>query len=454
MKKAISAMLILLLALGLLPNAAPNIYAASSVAISSKNFPDATFRSYVKNNLDTNGDGSLSDSERRVESISVYNMGISDLKGIEHFTELLYLSCGNNNLVYLDVSKNTKLQQLSCEYNDELPGLDVSHNPCLIMAYQYGEERSPLAEYTYYYDSDSGYYLSIPNFYYSNLFTSADTSKPSITTQPSNQTVSISNKATFTVKASGVTKYQWQYRTSATGTWTAVSSIDGKKASYSLTVATRHDGYQYRCKVTNPAGSAYTSVCTLNLNAYAKPAITDHPTSLVVKGGANATFRVNATGGSLKYQWQYRTSSSGSWAAVSASSGKTATYSLTAAARHHGYQYRCKITNSKGTVYTSPRSLRVVTEKPQITTQPVGKIVAAGKTATFTVKASGQVLSYQWYYRTSSTASWVAVAADSGKTASYSLTARTRHNGYQYRCKVTNLLGTVYTNTVTLKVSN
>ena len=60
-------------------------------------------------------------------------------------------------------------------------------------------------------------------------------------------------------------------------------------------------------------------------------------------------------------------------------------------------------------------------------------------------------MTYQWYFRTSSDASWKAVSADSGKTAAYKLTVAKHHNGYQYRCKVKNAFGYVYTGTVTLK---
>lgn len=453
MKRIISTTLVLLLMLGMLPVSALKTNAASGVQINSTNFPDTAFRNYVSSNIDTNGDGYLSDSERNVSSIYVNDLGISDLKGIAYFTGLESLSCANNNLIYLDISKNTKLTSLSCEYNDELPGLDISNNPYLIQAYQYGDERSPLGEYVYYYDYDSGYYLAF-GVSYQNLFTSSNASKPTITSQPSNKTVSSGKTATFSVQATGVTKYQWYYRTSGTASWTAVSSIEGKKATYSFTTATRHDGYQYRCKVTNPAGSVYTSTRTLKLNAYAKPSVTTQPSNKTVATGDTVKFTVKATGGGLSYQWYYRASGSDSWTAVAADSGKTATYSLKAAGRHNGYQYRCKITNAKGTVYSSAGKLTVVTTKPSITTQPTGKTVKAGKTVTFTVKASGRGLSYQWYYRTSGSGTWTAVSASSGKTASYSLKAAERHNGYQYRCKVTNLLGTVYTNTVTLKVNN
>ncbi|MBE6989217.1 MAG: hypothetical protein E7426_00530, partial [Ruminococcaceae bacterium] len=158
----------------------------------------------------------------------------------------------------------------------------------------------------------------------------------------------------------------------------------------------------------------------------AAPEITAEPVSVTVNEGKTATFTVSARGDNLTYQWYYRTSSTGTWTAVSAASGKTASYSLTAAARHNGYQYRCLVKNAAGHVYTGIRTLTVVA-KPVITTQPKNATVNEGKTAKFTVAATGDNLTYQWYYRTSSTGTWTAVSAASGKTASYSLTAAARH---------------------------
>jgi len=92
-------------------------------------------------------------------------------------------------------------------------------------------------------------------------------------------------------------------------------------------------------------------------------------------------------------------------------------------------------------------------QKPSIETQPDKKVtVKAGKKVTLKVKAEGEDLSYQWYYRTSSSGKWKKVTASSGKKATYKFTAKAKQNGYQYRCKVKNSAGSVYTRTVKLKV--
>ncbi|MBO4289557.1 MAG: immunoglobulin domain-containing protein, partial [Lachnospiraceae bacterium] len=120
--------------------------------------------------------------------------------------------------------------------------------------------------------------------------------------------------------------------------------------------------------------------------------------------------------------------------------------------KHNGYQYYCAVKNPVGTVKSKTVTLTVVASKPTITTQPKAASVTAGKKATFKVVAEGTALSYQWYYRTSSTASWKKVTAAAGKKAAYSFTTAKKQNGYQYKCVVTNLKGSVTSKVVKLTV--
>ena len=98
----------------------------TEVAIDETTFPDATFRSYVAENFDTDKNGSLSGAEiAAVESIDVSNSNISNLTGIEHFTALTTLHCYRNKLTQLDVSGFAALRELHC-FENKLTRLDVS----------------------------------------------------------------------------------------------------------------------------------------------------------------------------------------------------------------------------------------------------------------------------------------------------------------------------------------
>ena len=224
------------------------------------------------------------------------------------------------------------------------------------------------------------------------------------------------------------------------------SAASAKTAKYVLSAKVKHHGYQYRCRIKDAAGNTvYTNVVNLKVLG-----IKTQPTNKTVVSGKTAKFTVSATGSNITYQWQYRTSSSGSWKNTSATGNKTKTLSIAATAAKHGYQYRCKITDSAGNViYTNTVNLYVL----GIKTQPASKTVTAGATAKFTVKATGNGLTYQWQYRTSSSGSWKNTSATGSKTKTLSVSATTSKNGYQYRCKITDSAGNViYTNAAKLTV--
>ena len=87
------------------------------VAINETNFPDENFRNYLLG-LEYGADGILTDAEIMcISSISVDNMNIGSLKGIEYFTMLNELQCADNQLAALDVTSNTILYELYCAGN-------------------------------------------------------------------------------------------------------------------------------------------------------------------------------------------------------------------------------------------------------------------------------------------------------------------------------------------------
>ena len=96
---------------------------SGGIAIDETNFPDATFRSFVAAaSIDTDGDNCLTLAEATaVTTMSIGEMGITNLTGIEHFPALTTLECYDNQLTSLDVSKNTALTYLSC-FDNQIKG--------------------------------------------------------------------------------------------------------------------------------------------------------------------------------------------------------------------------------------------------------------------------------------------------------------------------------------------
>ena len=131
-KKLLSILLCLVMVVGLLPTAA---FAAGYIEINETNFPDAKFRSFVKENLDKNKDDILDAMEiAAVKMIEANKMGIKSLEGVGFFTALETLKCWDNELTGLDLSKNTALKNLQCS-NSKLQSLDLSQNPNLTQLY-------------------------------------------------------------------------------------------------------------------------------------------------------------------------------------------------------------------------------------------------------------------------------------------------------------------------------
>lgn len=106
------------------------------LAINAENFPDETFRAYVEDQFDKDGDQSLSQAELdAVKSVKVIdNTDVKSLKGIEYFTNLTSLHCYNTGITELDVSSNVKLDTLSC-YSTDIAQLDITNLTALKFLY-------------------------------------------------------------------------------------------------------------------------------------------------------------------------------------------------------------------------------------------------------------------------------------------------------------------------------
>lgn len=104
------------------------------IAINEENFPDKNFRDYVAREWDKNHDNRFSPSEiANAKWISCDNKEISNLKGIQFFTNIWLLECYYDNLTTIetiDLSHNKNLKYINCIYN-KLEELDVSELPLL-----------------------------------------------------------------------------------------------------------------------------------------------------------------------------------------------------------------------------------------------------------------------------------------------------------------------------------
>lgn len=268
--------------------------------------------------------------------------------------------------------------------------------------------------------------------------------QPEITQHPVPGTVQSGVSVMLSVKATGESlKYQWQARANSSSDWQDLTDITA--ASYSFTPVRADSGMQYRCVITNAAGTAISDTATLTV--LDPPIIITQPSLPAdVIGDSQYTLTVEVTGDDLSYQWQVSSNGSlfeeidGAW---------SATYSITATTANSGNQYRCFISNAVGSVLSSAATVHVVYQ-PEILQQPLSSTVETGKAVTLSTEASGDSLNHQWQYSSNNGANWINIAT--GTNRSYSFTAERSQSGYKYRCLVSNIVGSVITDVVTITV--
>jgi hypothetical protein len=254
---------------------------------------------------------------------------------------------------------------------------------------------------------------------------------PSITTQPSNQTVTAPGAATFSVVATGDAPLSYQWRRNGVDIAGATSS------SYVLGSTTIDDsGAQFSVMVSNAAGSVTSATATLTVNV--APSIVTSPANVTVTAPASATFTVVASGTApFTYQWRRN--------GVAISGATSASYVLNpTAGSDSGATFDVVVSNAGGTA-TSAAATLTVNVPPAITTQPANVSVTAPATATFSVVASGTSLNYQWRR------DGVDIAGATGASYVLDPTAVT-DSGATFDVVVSNVTGNVTSTAATLSV--
>ncbi len=265
-----------------------------------------------------------------------------------------------------------------------------------------------------------------------------------ITTQPVDYVGAADSTASFTVKAEGnYLSYQWYYKDSGSSSFTK-SSVKTNK--YSTPLKASNSGRQLYCVVSDRFGGVVISD-TVTMSLSIALAITVQPKSYVGAAGSTATASVVAEGDGLTYQWYFKNPGSTSF---TKSSNKTATYSATLTESNSGRQVYCVIKDSHGGSIKSNTVTMTIGTPLSITTQPKGYVGAVGSTASTTVKAKGDGLTYQWYFKNPGATGFT---KSGNKTATYSATLTESNSGRKLYCVVKDSHGnTVKTDTVTMKI--
>ena len=170
--------------------------------------------------------------------------------------------------------------------------------------------------------------------------------------------------------------FKWYYMKPGDTEWSEVTGTVSTNRNYSFRASATHDGRAYKCvreyyKYDYSSGSQsprlYTeeSVKYVVSVSYDVPVI-NNPTSpiyylIIGKNGSNTTCRINATGGGLKYQWEYRPSATAEWQIIDGATESTYTVTYNSSVPKTA-QYRCRVYNLLGSVYS--KTWKIIVFKP------------------------------------------------------------------------------------------
>ena len=215
---------------------------------------------------------------------------------------------------------------------------------------------------------------------------------PSFASQPQDALVCPGSPAVFTVGAVGSLPLNYQWRKITT---TSTNTIAGAtNATHSIASVGADDLASYSVVVTNIFGSVTSTVATLTVSTN-PVVIAAQPQSSTNLYGTQASFQVDidrASAGPLHFQW-YRVTTNG----YEVLSGQTLPTLTLGVYETNVANYFAVVSNCVNAVTSQLASLSLFYAPVAIIGQPQNLQAAPGSTASFTVDATGVLLSYQWY---------------------------------------------------------
>jgi hypothetical protein len=261
-----------------------------------------------------------------------------------------------------------------------------------------------------------------------NVVTLTVDPKTKFTTHPANGTYCTGDAITLSNVAIGVNNtYRWEKDGAA------VADIAGKISgsnSNNLNILdlTTADAGTYICFADGDCGIEVPSnPATLSVDA--PIVITTQPTSKTACIGSDTFFQVTATGTNLSYQWQFD-DGGGVFNPVGGNSSSITILDVDAT---KDGTYRCVISSLSGATETTIDVTLTIPATASITIPPAGKDVCEGNDVSFSVAATGDNLTYQWYLDGGA----IAGATD----LNYNITGAIQAHEGDYTVKVTGICG-------------
>ncbi len=262
---------------------------------------------------------------------------------------------------------------------------------------------------------------------------------------PESITAAVGETVTVDITPFGeISHYIWAIKDSKD---TYLNTVFTEDFYYSFEMKEEYVGGYIFCRIIGVDDNLSYSIVEIPIKNATPVAITEQPQNVTVAKGETAKVTVTATGEGLTYKWYFK--NAGATKFTYTSSFKGASYWVTMNDDRAGRQIYCVITDKYGNSVTTDTVTLGMIQPVTITKQPVSVTVAEGETARVTVTATGEGLTYKWYYKNANMSSFAYTSTYKG--ASYWLTMNDTRAGRQIYCVITDKYGnSVTTNTVRL----
>lgn len=184
----------------------------------------------------------------------------------------------------------------------------------------------------------------------SNVAVLTMNSSPSISSQPSAQTICVGNPVTFSVTGSGTPTPTYQWRKGGVDISGATSS------SYNIPGVVTGDAATYTVVLTNSCSALTSNNAALTVNT--PPSISTQPITQSKCVGQSVTFSVTAGGSSPGYQWQK--------GGTNISGATSSSYSISSVAAGDAANYRVVVSVNQCTSLNSNNAALTVNANPTV----------------------------------------------------------------------------------------
>jgi hypothetical protein len=273
-----------------------------------------------------------------------------------------------------------------------------------------------------------------------------------IIAQPTANSVCPGSNTLFTVNATGAgITYQWQISTDGGTTYTNISGETS--ASLNLTNVTASiNGNLYRVIINSSCSSTGITSNAAQLTILSTATLNSQPAAVSVCQNQNATFTVNASGSSLTYQWRVSTDGGNTYSDISGATTNTLSLTGVTPALNNN-RYQVVVTGVPCGSVTSDPALLQVSTPAQISAQPTSVTACSGTDASFSVGATGSLISYQWQVSTDGGSTFNNIPGATNANLTLTAVANTLNNNV-YQAVVTEAnCGAVTSNAATLTVN-